>query len=142
MDPRTAYDELIRRCREDAHLSSASVLLGWDEETYMPRAAAAYRGEQMAYLAGLLHARATDPRVGELLAAVEGSDLVADPDSAEAANVRHLRVAYDRDGHLPQALVEEAARITPPAQQAWADARRQADYTVFRPWLETVLALK
>src|SRR5438067_13474656 len=115
MDPRTAYDELIRRCREDAHLSSAYTLLGWDEETYMPRGAAAYRGEQMAYLAGLLHARATDPRDGELLAAVEDSDLVADPDSAEAANVRHLRVAYDRDRQPPLELVVEAARITPAA---------------------------
>ena len=142
MDPRSAYAELIHRCREDAYLTSAYGLLGWDEETYMPRAAAEYRGEQLAYLAGLIHTRGTDPRVGELLHAVEGSEVVADPESIEAVNVRLLRLAFDRDRQVPTPLVEEEARITPTAQQAWSDARRASDYRIFRPWLAKILALK
>ena len=45
----------------------------------MPPAGAALRGEQMAFLAALAHQKFTDPKVGELLAAVElsGSTIAA-----------------------------------------------------------------
>src|SRR3954464_6702699 len=95
-DAHGAYEELIRRARELGVLASCSALLGWDEQTYMPKGGSAHRGEQMACLAGLHHERATDSRMGELLASVEGSDLMADPDSAPAVNVRELRRSYDR----------------------------------------------
>src|SRR5947208_93930 len=84
MTAQQAYGELIRRTREAALLASCAELLGWDELTCMPRAGAAHRGEQLALLAGLLHARGTDPRLGELLAAVESSPLVRDSLAPEA----------------------------------------------------------
>ncbi|MBX6311620.1 MAG: carboxypeptidase M32 [Isosphaeraceae bacterium] len=142
MEPRAAYDELIRRTREQALLGSCSALLGWDEQTYMPRGGAEHRGHQMALLAGLRHERATDPRLGELLAAVEGTDLVADPESPEAVNVREIRRSYDRQTRLPRSLVEELARTTTIAQQEWVTARRENDFPRFRPWLERVMDLK
>jgi carboxypeptidase Taq len=142
MQAQAAYDELIRRVREEGLLASCAELLAWDEETYMPRGGVAHRGDQMAFLAGLQHERATDPRLGELLAALEGSALVSDPESPAAANVREVRRTYDRLTRLPRRLVEETARVTSLAQQAWADARADADFERFRPWLEQVLALK
>jgi carboxypeptidase Taq len=142
MQPRAAYDELARRAKEEALLASCAALLGWDEETYMPKAGVAHRANQQALLAGLLHDRATDPRLGELLAAVEGSDLVADPDSPEAVNVREMRRLYDRATRLPRPLVEELARVTSLAQREWLVARENGDWSLFRPWVEKILALK
>jgi carboxypeptidase Taq len=142
MQPRAAYDELVRRVKEEALLASCADVLGWDEETYLPPAGVAHRAEQQALLAGLLHDRATDPHLSELLAAVEGSDLVADPDAAAAVNVRELRRLYDRATRLPRLLVEEYARITSMAQREWVVAYEQGDWTRFRPWVEKVLALK
>src|SRR4051812_39019378 len=101
---REAYEALIRRARELGVLASCSALLGWDEQTYMPHGGSAHRGDQMAVLAGIQHERATDPRIGELLAVVEDSDLVADPDNPAAANVRELRPGYDRRTKLPRDL--------------------------------------
>jgi carboxypeptidase Taq len=142
MTPADAYAELVRRSKELGVLNSCAAVLGWDQQTYMPRNGAALRGEQMALLAALAHQKFTDPKIGELLAAVEGSDTVKDPDSPEAANVRELRRGYDRATKLPQSLVEELARVTTQAQQAWEQAKRHNDYPIFRPWLEKVVALK
>ena len=64
MQPEAAYTELLRLARERALLASCANLLEWDEETYMPRGGAEHRGNQMALLAGLQHARTTDPRIG------------------------------------------------------------------------------
>jgi carboxypeptidase Taq len=119
MDARDAYEGLIRRAREQSLLSSCASLLEWDEQTYMPRGGVEHRGNQRALLAGLHHEKATDPRVGELLGALEGSDLVADPDSPAAVNVREIRRTYDRRVRVPRTLVEEIARTTTVAQQEW-----------------------
>jgi carboxypeptidase Taq len=141
MNVESAYDELLRRARERALLASCAELHALDEVTYMPPAGAAHRSSQLALLAGLVHDRGADPRLGELLATVEASDLVSDPDSIPTANVRELRRLYDWDAKLPRALVEETARVTALAETAWADARRAADYARFRPWLERVIRL-
>jgi carboxypeptidase Taq len=142
MTPAESYAELVRRSKELGVLNSCAAVLGWDQQTYMPPAGAALRGEQMAFLASLAHQKFTDPRVGELLAAVEGSDLVRDPESDAAANARELRRAYDRATKLPQSLVEELARVTTAAQQAWQEAKPKSDFAGFRPHLEKVITLK
>jgi carboxypeptidase Taq len=142
VEVRAAYEELVKRSRERALLASCSALLGWDEQTYLPRGGSAYRGDQMALLAGLHHERATDPRLGDLLGEVEGSDLVDDPDSPESANVREWRRGFDRVVKLPRSLVEELARTTSIAQQEWVEARKLADFPRFRPWLGSIIDLK
>ncbi len=110
MDSQEAYDALIRRAREQSILGSCSALLSWDEQTYMPTGGAVHRGDQVALIAGLQHERATDPRVGELLAELEGSGLLMSVDSVEAVNIREIRRRYNRQVRLPRSLVEELAR--------------------------------
>ena len=142
MTARDAYDALVNRSRERALLASCSALLSWDEQTYLPRGGASYRGDQMALLAGLHHERGTDPSLADLLGAVEGSDLLAKSDSPEAANVRQWRRTFDRVRRLPRTLVEELARVTTLAQGVWVEARSENDFEAFRPSLETIVALK
>ena len=138
MTPEAAYADLIRRVQQAGVLASCAGLLGWDERTYMPRAGAGHRGEQMALLARLGHEMVTDPRVGEALTVIEASK----PDSDAAANVREIRRTYDRATKLPKELVEELARVTSQAQGVWQEARRASDFALFRPWLERIVALK
>src|SRR5262249_43018301 len=104
MEPRQAYEELLRRVREASLLESCGSVLGWGERTDMPRQGAAPRAEQMALLARLAPELRTDPAVGELLHQVESSPLARDPDGA-AANVREIRRNYDRAVKLPKELV-------------------------------------
>jgi len=142
MDPHEAYSELIRRTRDLSYLASTSSLLGWDEQTFMPEGGAFHRSAQMGLLAGLHHERATDPKLGELLAVVESSDLVAEPTSPAAVNARELRRSYNRRVRLPRTLVEDLARTTSLAQPEWVAARTTCDFVRFRPWLEKIIQLK
>jgi carboxypeptidase Taq len=95
----------------------------------------------MALLAGLVHDRGTAPRYDELLSVVEASSLVSDPDSPHSVNVRELRRAYDRERRFPRRLVEESARVTAMASQAWAEARKRDDFKTFASWLDRIFAL-
>jgi carboxypeptidase Taq len=137
-----AYQDLIELTRQGARLASCLELLAWDELTYLPSAGVAHRAEQSALLTGLHHACVTDPRIGELIGELEGSDLVRDPLSPEGANVREIRRAVNRQRRRPRRLVEELARVTCRAQAEWATARRDCDFAYFRPWLEKIVALK
>ncbi len=141
MTAKDAYKELTERCHEVHIISSAQAVLGWDERTYMPRMAARLRSEQVSYLSGLLHDKFTDPRIGELLSELEQSDLVKDPDSIEAANIRELRGDYDKFTKLPKELVQELSKTTSLAQGEWVKARQTDDFKTFQPWLEKVINL-
>lgn len=137
-----AYEELLQEVRKTALLESCSSLLGWDEQTYMPSGGAEHRSQQQSLLAGMVHERATSSRIGELLAAVERSNVVADPVSPAAANVREIRRDYDRATKLPRRLVEELSRVSSLAQQAWIEARKKSDFPHFLRWLEQIVSLK
>jgi len=135
------YEELITEQKRVALLGSCGHVLGWDRETYMPRGGAEHRANQLSLLAGLGHQWGTSPRIGELLEQVEGTDL-GDADGAKAVNVREARRQFDRATKMPQKLVEEISRVTSLAQQAWIDARKEADFSKFQPWLEQIVSLK
>lgn len=142
MDSQQAYKELCQRIREGRVLGSCADVLGWDERTCMPQHGSNHRAEQMALLARLGHEMLTAPRIGELLAQVEQSNLVKPPESDAGVIVRDMRRNYDRAVKLPARLVEELARVTTQAHQVWVKARRDNNFALFRPFLEQIVSLK
>jgi carboxypeptidase Taq len=139
---KSPYLELCDLAREAATLGSVAALLNWDQETYMPHAAADHRSSEQALLAGLVHERKTSARVGELIAACESDmSLVGDPASPTAAAVREFRRDYDLATKLPGDLVAELARTGSQAQEVWKQARAKNDFKMFEPWLEKMMEL-
>ncbi len=140
--PAELYDELLSLFRKAAFLESAASVLGWDRETFMPPGGAEHRAGQLSVLSGLHHQMATDPRIEELLDALQDSELTDSAESDSAVNLREIRRVYDRQRRLPQRLVEELARVTALAQHHWVAARRADDFSAFAPWLTQVVRLK
>ena len=132
----SGMSEMMAFVRETELLSQVQGRLSWDQETVMPRGAAEQRGEEMAALEGVLHARRTDPRLGEWLeeARPEGE--------VEAAHVRHLKRRWLRDTRVPAALAAELARVTSVGQGVWAEARGAEDVAAFLPTLARIVELR
>ena len=134
---RETYDEMMAHCRETVALSQISGILSWDQETMMPKGAAHQRSEWMGALESTLHARETDPRIGDWLAALCGADLGQEA----AANIRHIDHAHARAIRVPADLAVEIARVTSVSQGVWARARAEGDFAAFAPTLQRVLEL-
>ncbi|MEM1099958.1 MAG: carboxypeptidase M32 [Pseudomonadota bacterium] len=134
----TPFDELMAFDRETQALGQIQGRLGWDQETMMPRGAAEQRGEEMAALEGVLHARRTDPRMGEWLGRIEDTSL----DEVSQAKLRHMRRDYARNTKVPARLAAEIARVTSRAQGLWAEARANEDVASFLPVLAEVIKLR
>ena len=142
MTPDDAYRWLAEHSLEIAYLKSMGQLLGWDQRTQTPPKGHPHRHNQFAMLAKWIHVRATDPRVGEALARVEASDLMADPKAATAVNVREWRRDYDRTTKVSQELAVALAKATAEGETAWERTRPSSDWETFKPFLATVVALK
>lgn len=136
------YGELVQRLREAELLASCASVLSWDEQTHLPTGGAEHRSNQLGLIAGMAHDRKTDPKIGELLSTLEASKDLGDPDGDVAVNVREARRTFDRATKLPKKLVEELSKTTSLAQQAWVEAKKNADFPTFQPWLEKIIGLK
>lgn len=134
----TAYDDLMAFERETHALGQVMGRLGWDQETMMPRGAASQRGEEIAALESVLHARRIDPRIADWLAEGEAANL----GEVASAQLYHIRRSFERTSKVPAALAARIARVTSEAQGIWAEARAANDFAAFAPTLSEVLSLK
>ena len=132
----TPFDQIVAHERTTWALAQVMGRLGWDQETMMARGSADQRSEEMAALEGVLHARRTDPRLGEWLAAAQA------PDATGAAILRHVRHNYARNTRVPADLAAELARVTSLSQGIWAEARRTDNVAHFLPTLTRVIDLR
>jgi carboxypeptidase Taq len=132
----TAYDDLMAFQRQTEALAQVAGRLGWDQETVMPDGSAAQRAEEIGALEGVLHARRTDPRIADWLAAAKA------PDAVGAAQLRQIRRSYERTVKVPAKLAEEIATTMSLAQGIWAECRAREDVAGFLPTLRKVVDLK
>jgi carboxypeptidase Taq len=133
------YQKLLDRTREITLLRSASQVLEWDEQTYLPAKGVEYRAEQLSYLGASAHALFTDPLVGEWLEAARQTGFP--PESDEGVNVREWSRSYERATKLPVEFVEEFEKTAALSREAWKHARQAGDFSAFRPHLEKIVSM-
>lgn len=104
----------------------------------MPPKGGEGRAEEASAMASILHARQTDPRIGDWLAAIDASAL----DPAAARDVALTARDHDRARKVPVRLASELAGLTARAQGIWGEARKASDFAAFAPTLAKVVALK
>ena len=133
------YKKLIQRSEEIALYSSTSALLGWDQETCIPKKGLNYRAEQCAFFGGKAHSLFTDPQVGNWISCCEDEGNFNDP--SELANLREWRWSHDRAVKLSPEFIEDAERVRSHAMSAWAESREKNDFKIFSPHLEKIIKI-
>jgi carboxypeptidase Taq len=131
----TPFEELMAFQRETEALSQVMGRLGWDQETVMPEGASEQRAEEIAALDGVIHARRTDPRIGEWLEAARAED------EASARQLELIGRRYRRTKKVPAKLSAALARATSLGHRVWAEARADDDFARFAPTLDDILRL-
>ena len=132
-----AYAALLAHLKETHALQQVARLLSWDQEAMMPAKGAEARAEQAGAMSAVLHARRTDPRIPDWIAAIDEDAL----DAAGRANLREAARDHDRATRLPARLAQELAETTMRAHGQWAEARAASDFAAFAPVLTRVIEL-
>lgn len=133
------YQAYQTQLQKVADLGFANSVLGWDQQTYMPKNGAQFRGQQMATLSTLAHEIFVDPKFGELLNEL-AQDASLTPE--QRLNVELTRKDYLRKKKYPHAFVEEHARVCADAFTAWHEARSTNRFSHFEATLAKIVDLK
>ena len=118
-------------------LDHASALLNWDVETYMPVDASKPRGYALAQLALMKQAR-----IVEMESLLRKAEEFSDLSEYENGILRVAKRDVDYYTKIPPTLLEDLERTSKEATVAWRNARKKADFTLFKPWLEKIVDLK
>lgn len=137
----SAFTRLKQHLHCTRLLGSISSALYYDQNTVMPAAGSAWRGEQLALLAGQLHERQSSSAYADLVAAAE-AELTIDAAPEQRSNLRLLRLELKRQQCLDPALVAALARAQSRGNAVWQDARRRNDFAAFAPALQELLQLR
>jgi carboxypeptidase Taq len=127
---------------ETADLGATSALLNWDQLVNMPSGGAEDRGEQIATIEQILHAKSTSDEIGSLLEDLSAAAKQMDPDSDDARLIKVAKRNFDKSTKVSAAFVSEFARVSTVAQSVWEKARAESDFSVFQPYLEQLVELR
>jgi carboxypeptidase Taq len=137
----SAFAQLHQHLHQTRLLGSISSALYYDQNTVMPAAGAAWRGEQLALLAGQLHERQSNAAYTELVAAAE-AEIDAESSPEQRRNLQLLRLELERQRCLDPALVSALAKAQSRGNAIWQDARARNDFSAFAPALQELIALR
>lgn len=142
MNDTNQLDFISETAKQAAVLSSAAATLEWDERTGMPVSAGEYRAEQVSCLRGLAHQKLTDNRyrdeLEELHQQIDFKSELGAPEITIAQLHRELR----RNLKLSTDLVKKIAASTVRGQQQWDAARKNNQFSEFKPILNEIIQLK
>lgn len=119
---------------EVSDLNKAASVLSWDQQVNMPPGGSEGRGQQLATLGKIAQEKFTADEIGKLLDDLKQE--YADGDSDDAAMIRVAARNYDKAVRVPAEFVAEQAIVSTKAFEAWVDARRKSDFSIFLPHLE------
>ncbi|HTP03506.1 MAG TPA: carboxypeptidase M32 [Anaerolineales bacterium] len=134
-------DRLKEIMAEVADVHSATALLSWDQQTYMPAGGNEARGHHLATLSRIRHELAASDEVGKLIADLKQELAGQDESSDDAATLRVAARDYHKESRVPADFIVEQTIETSRAFEAWHAARARADFSIFRPHLERVVEL-
>jgi len=123
---------LKARMKDFHALTSATALMDWDQQTYMPKGGADARAAHVESLSKLAHEMLTDPKTAEL---VDAAAQEVTPGSDEEAWLRVMRREIGQATKIPSELVARKSRLAVQAHEEWVQARQQNDFRSFAPTL-------
>ncbi len=135
----TNYDELTKQMKELRYLSNSQSMLFWDIRTYMPSEGIEQRGQTLAILGRIIHEKATNKQIGELISQCNQSD--SGLDEIQKRNVELWKRDYERETKLPSDLVVRLTKQSTITEHKWQEAKQKQNFGMVKPDLEKLIEL-
>jgi carboxypeptidase Taq len=123
-------------------IGHAAAVLGWDQETYMPKGGINDRANQLSTLSKIAHEKFTSKEVGELIQKCKEEVKKLDTDSNDLRLIKVLDRDYLKSVKVPSELVTEMSKAASLGQQNWAKAKQDSDFSIFEPFLKKIVNLR
>lgn len=117
-------------------LRSATSMMEWDQQTFMPQGGAEARAEHLGRLSKLAHETFIADETRRL-----AEDAKSEAEGDDAAMVSVVQRDLDLATKLPTELVAEKTRLGAIAHEAWVAARASNDFKSFATYLEQMFEI-
>src|SRR5438309_5180581 len=133
------YKNYVQKMQRLADVRHAHSVLQWDQETYLPRKGAHFRGQQLSTLAQMAHDLFSDDGLGNLLQELLAKD---DLTAEQKRNVTLSWEDYSKAKKYTPDFVRRLSEQTHKAFHSWIEARRENRFAVFENDLDALIQLK
>lgn len=136
---RPELKEIYRIQKEIKLLGGINALLGWDQNTYMPKDGCYKdRAEQVSTISRIAHKKFTSASFQKLV----NDALRTKLRKKDRLVLERLKRDLDKAKKLPPEFVEEEARTTALAYSVWLEAKKDNNFKLFKPHLQKIVELK
>ena len=135
-DMKNGFFELIKRIR---YYNDAIAVLNWDLNTGAPRKGVFQRAEVIGMLSAEAFKLSTSDEMGDYLTYFDETDVSSKLDAITKATVRECRKEYDKYKKIPEKMYKEYVILTSEAESLWKDAKKDNDFELFKPYLESIV---
>lgn len=135
----TNYEKYKAHVRKITDINLAAGVLHWDQEVNMPTRGANFRAQQLATLSEISHNFSVDADYGKLL---EKLDTDSNLSEDERRNVELSLKAFRKSEKYTAEFVKNHSISVSEAFQAWDNAKKQNDFSIFQAKLEKLVELK
>jgi carboxypeptidase Taq len=138
-DTTQLYTTFLTKMQRIADIKAASAVLQWDQETYLPKGGAHFRGQQISTLAELAHQFFSEDELGDLL-----NELLSKTDLSpeQKRNVELTQEDYQKNKKYTSAFVRAVSEQVNKTFHSWMEARTQNSFAAYVSDLDALVKLK
>lgn len=112
----------------------------WDLRTGAPRKGMEARSEVIGELSSDMFKMSVSDEMGSYLESLSEPGTFEQLDEVNRKLVEECKKEYDRSKKIPPDKYKDYVVLTSQAESVWEDAKHQADFAMFQPYLEKIVA--
>ncbi|WP_128895353.1 carboxypeptidase M32 [Longirhabdus pacifica] len=121
------------------YYGEAISLMYWDLRTHAPKNSVKARSQSIGLLSTEQFKLSTSDEMGTLLESCSEEQTFAKLSEMDQKLVKMLKKQYDRSKKIPTEMYQKFVELTTTAESVWEDAKGDADFASFQPYLEEIV---
>ena len=130
------FQALYSRIR---HLNRATTLMSWDLYTATPKNGYQDMSDTLTYFSSEAFSLSTSEEFLSLLEALSQPEEFDALSEGMQYTVKTLKTQLEKERRIPKDFFEELISLQSASMQAWGEAKRAADFSIFAPYLEKLI---
>ncbi len=133
------YNDYVKHARKITDVNMSMAVLGWDQETKMPKNGSRFRAQQLSTLAAISYDLSTNKDYGDLLNRLNSTDSL---NSDQKRNVSLSLKAFNKSKKYSSEFIIEESKLISNAFQQWRLAKEKNDFSIFEDSLTKIVELR
>ena len=137
----TLINEFNETLKKINQYKQAVTLFSWDMQTDAPKNGTESKIEAIGFFSTEIFKLSTSKRYGYLLRELSMSDKYDSLSPAMKLTVKRYLKEYERTSRVPEKFFTEFTMEKARSEQAWEEAKKQNDFSIFAPHLNKVICM-